>query len=441
MTYLPNYKILDWKMDTLPREQLIRLQGERLAAIVRYVYANTDFWRRKFDAAGVGPADINSIEDLHRVPFCTKKELQEDQAKNPPFGSYVGTPRSHWFKMTATSGTTGTPLRRVYSARDWGYVLDRFQRNPVVGPGDMVMVMSPTDGLIGPTLGAAAAERCGALVIYAGRYSTKQRLQMLLELRPKTVSGTASYLLHLLEVAGESGIDLREAGVQILQSVGEPGAAVDATRARLHQGWGANVIDGFGLAEIFPLGGSRLHSTDIHIASDMALVEILDPSTGTPVPRGEAGELVVTNLVGDTQPLLRYRTGDLVRQALDDVGADGFTGTRLVGGIIGRIDDMVWFRGANIYPSAIEQTIRSFPELGPEFQVVISGSNALPTLTVKVEPAGNGRPLAESVIRRLSSELDAAIRVHAAIEIAEAGTLPRVDEKGKARRIIDQRLA
>lgn len=439
MTHLPAYRILDWKMDFLPRDKLLALQGERLANMARYVYEHTPFWRAKFDAAGVSPADIRSVEDVRLIPFCTKKELQDDQKLHPPFGSYVATPPSHWARMTATSGTTGQPLKRVFSARDWSMMLDRFQRNPQVGPGDVIMIMGPTDGLIGPTLAAASAERCGAMVIYAGRYRTQQRLELLMEFKPATVSATASYLLHLAEIAAEQGIDLRKAGVRVLQSVGEPGAAVEATRNRLAEAWGAQVIDGFGLTEIFPLGGSRPHSTDIHIASDMALVEVLDTETGLPVAPGETGELVVTNLVSDTQPLLRYRTNDLVRLAEGETAADGFSGTRLAGGILGRIDDMIWFRGANIYPSAIEEVVRSCPELGSEFQIVLTGSGALPEMTVRVEPATPAMELGESHAADLRSRLQSAIKVNVVVEPVAYGTLDRVDERGKARRVVDLR--
>ena len=285
--HLPESSILDWKVDRLPADKLAELQGERLAAMARYVYASTQFWKRKFDEAGVSPDEIRSLEDLGKIPFCEKAELQADQAEHPPFGSYVATPRTHWHKMTATSGTTGTPLKRVFSKRDWYNVLDRFRRNPIVGPGDIAMILGPTDGLIGPTVSAATSERCGALVVHGGRYDTATRLKMIAELRPKIVSGTASYLLHLIEVAPIHGVDLKAAGVKRLQSVGEPGAAVEATRKRLIEGWGCETVsDGFGLTEIFPLGGSCPHSSDLHIASDVALVEVVDPETGEPVEKG-----------------------------------------------------------------------------------------------------------------------------------------------------------
>ena len=437
MTMLPRYNILDWRVDRLPADALRALQSERLRAMVRYVWDETPFWRAKMEAAGVAPGDIRGVEDIARLPTCDKAELLADQAAHPPFGSYVGVPRSHWFKMTATSGTTGTPLKRVYSERDWNCVLNRFHRNPAVGPGDVVMILGPTDGLIGPTVSAATAERCGAMVVHGGRYDTDTKIRVLLEMRPTLVSGTASYLLHLVERAGEMGVDLREAEVRTLASVGEPGVARPATKARLVAAWGAEVRDGFGMTELFPIGGSCPESPDIHVASDMTLVEVLDPETDGEVLPSETGELVVTNLVGDSQPLLRFRSRDLVRRAEGPACACDFTGTRLAGGILGRVDDMIWFRGANIYPGAIEEAIHATPECGSEFRIRIDG-DALPRLTVVVEPAAN-ELLSKDVQRALTERVRAAIRVNPHLEVVPHGTLPRVDARSKVKRVEDNR--
>ena len=439
MAILPRYNILDWKVDRLPAADLRALQSERLRNMVRYVWEETPFWRAKMDVAGVTPQDIAGIEDISKLPTCDKAELLADQAAHPPFGSYVGVPRSHWFKMTATSGTTGTPLKRVYSQRDWECILDRFRRNPTLGPGDVVMILGPTDGLIGPTVSAATAERCGAMVIYGGRYDTETKIRMLLEMRPKLVSGTASYLLHLVERARDMGLDLRAAKVRTLASVGEPGVARPATKARLETGWGAAVRDGFGMTELFPIGGSCPESPDIHVASDMTLVEVLDPETGVEVRPGETGELVVTNLVGESQPLLRFRSRDLVRRAEGPACGCGFTGTRLAGGILGRVDDMIWFRGANIYPGAIEEAVRADPACGSEYRIRIDGEGErLPTLTVVVEPA-RGEDLDDAARSAVQGRLAAAIRVNPRIEVVPSGSLPRVDAQQKAKRVIDNR--
>src|ERR1017187_8904609 len=299
MDTLPNYLILDPKVDRLPASALRELQSQRLRHMVRYCYSSTHFWRRKFDAAGVRPEDITSIDDLPKIPYCTKAELQADQLVHPPFGSYVGAAKTSWARYFATSGTTGQPVRSVTSARDWGYVLDRFRRKPVAGPGDIAVVLGPVDGLVGPSASNESLAAMGAMVVQAGLYDTRAKIKLIADLRPNLVSGAASYLLHMLEVAQEMGVALSDLGIRALSSVGEPGGANHGTRERLKAGWGVqHVGDGFGMTEIFPLGGNCPHSTSIHVASDMAAAEVVDPQTGQPLLPGEIGELVITNLVG-----------------------------------------------------------------------------------------------------------------------------------------------
>jgi phenylacetate-CoA ligase len=443
MDSLPRYQIRDPKVSSLPAPVLHELQSARLRAMVRYCYANTLFWRRKFDAAGVRPQDIHSIDDLPRIPFCTKAELQADQQENPPFGSYVGAQRTHWARYFATSGTTGQPVRRVMSARDWGYVIDRFCRNPMAGPGDIAMVLGPIDGLVGPNASNESFAAMGAMVVQAGLYDTRTKIKLIHELRPNFVTGALSYLLHVLEVAQEMKIDLASLGISSLSSVGEPGGANEDTRERLKRGWGVqHVTDGYGLTEIFPLGGNCPHSTALHIASDMAATEIVDPETGAPLPAGATGEVVFTNLVGDSQPLLRYRTRDIGRLATSAACACGFTGSRLEGSILGRVDDMIWFRGANIFPSAVEATVRRIAELTPEYQIEISGESALPKMLVRAETLRADLPAEDiaSLRTRLGAALKESIRVTATVEILAPGTLPRPDGHKKIKRVLDRRV-
>lgn len=440
MAGLPEYQILDPKLERMPRPLLRELQAARLRAMVRYVYEETPFWRRKFDAAGLTPDHIQGLADLPRIPFCTKEDLQQDQALHPPVGSYTGSHPSRWVKYLATSGTTGTPLRRVFSSRDWGYLVDRFRRNPVVGPGDIVIILGPVDAMMGPTLSAESMARAGAMVVQAGLYDSRTKVRLIQDLRPAVVSGTASYLLHLLEVAEAMGVTLRERGIRAISSVGEPGAAVAETRKRLAEGWGAFVNDGYGLTEIFPLGGACPHSTSIHLCDDMVVTEVIDPRTGEAVPRGEPGELVYTNLVGDTQPLLRYRSRDVARLAGEEPCACGHTGTRLLNSVEGRVDDMIWYRGANVFPSAVEAVVRGFAALGHEFQIVIEGDHALPAMTVRAETREQLPPSElASLEREVSQALAAALRVHPRVEVLPPGSLPRPDGRAKARRVVDTR--
>ena len=441
MSVLPRYLMLDHKLDRLPRAALRALQSERLRNMVRYCYDATPFWRRKFDEAKLKPGDIASIDDLARIPFCTKSELQEDQRLHPPFGSYVGIARSHWAHFASTSGTTGQPLRRVLSERDWVMMVDRFRRNPTVVPGDIVFLLGPSDGLIGPSVSSASAQAQGAMVVQAGLYDTRTKIRMIRDLKPAVISGTTSYLLHVLEVAAELDIDLAKLGIRTVAAFGEPGGAQEATRERLRAGWGARIADGYGMTELFPLGGNCPHSPDLHIASDMAAVQIVDPESGEVLPPGESGEVVLTNLVGDSQPLLRYRSRDISRLAGDEACACGFTGARLAGSIQARVDDMIWFRGVNVYPAAIEAAVRGIEGLATEYQIEISGEGALPVMKVRAEAGRSG--LAESELAGLCEQLGAAlkqmIRVSAGVEILPQGTLPRPDGRKKMRRVVDLR--
>ena len=427
-------------MGKMPLDQMKELQGERLAAMARYVYANAPLWRNKFDEAGVKPEDINGLDDLPKIPFCTKAELQADQVANPPFGSYSCSDQTHWVRMVTTSGTTGSPLKRVFSQRDWEYILDRFQRKPIYSRGDISIILGPIDGLMGPMAAYEAGVRQGAIMVPAGLLDSRAKIRLMQELKPVTISGTASYLLRLLEVAQEMGVDATELGIRAIASVGEPGAAIAATRKRLSEGWNAVVADGFGLTEIFPLGGSCPGNQALHIANDMAIMEIIDPETGEQLPVGETGEVVFSNVVGDTQPLLRYRTRDISRITEETCDFCGHTGPKLEGSIIGRVDDMIWFRGVNIYPSAIEQAVRSIDALSHEFQVVLDGDGAMPSLTVKLESINQMKGAALEELKAAADEkVRQAIRVTASIDIVTPGSLPRDDAGNKVRRVVDNR--
>ncbi len=439
MHRLPDYKVLDFKLTRLPQAALRELQGKRLRAMAEYVYDAAPFWRKKFDAAGLRPEHIQDLNDLPRIPFSTKSELQADQAAHPPFGSYVASDSSRWVKFVTTSGTTGKPLRRVFSARDWNYVLDRFQRDPTLSPGEIVLILGPVDGMMGPTASAESAARQSAMVVYAGLFDTSTKIKLIHDLRPAVVSGTPSYLLHIAEIASGMGAPLRDLGVRSVVSVGEPGAAVAATRERLAEEWSATVSDGYGITEIFPLGGSCPRSTSLHIHSDLALTEVVNAQTGDAVPAGEPGEIVFTNLVGDTQPLLRYRSGDIARLANPEPCACGFTGARLLNGIEGRADDMIWFRGVNIFPTTIEAVLYSFPELGHEYQIVIDRTASLPSMWIGAELRPEIPPQTSSALEaRIKQALVAALKIHPQVELLRSGDLRRSADNRKVRRVVDK---
>jgi len=432
---LPNYTVLDPNLEFLAEESVRHLQNRRLKQQVHHCYQHAPFWRRKFDKAGLRPDEIGALSDLSKIPFCTKEELLKNQEREPPFGSYLCVHPSRLSKYFTTSGTTGRPLVRVYSERDWLYIRQRFQRRPFLSCGDTAVLLGPTDGLLGPTAAVDSWEAMGALVIRAARFTSEEKLRIIRRLKPKLVSGTASFLLYLAEKARNQGKPFEQmGGVPMLLSVGEPGAAIPATRERLIQGWAAGaVIDGFGITELFPLGGSCPECGDTHISNDFVIVEVVDPETGRVLPRGEFGELVYTNIIGETQPLLRYRSRDMGCVApFGPCPACGSTATRIVGGIQGRVDEMIWYKGINIFPSSVEAVVRSFRELSDEFEIVLRQEGEVQSLSVRAEaasrrPAEDRHKLMERVSQRLMEALEG---VHPQVEILDEGTLPRSEYKG-----------
>ncbi len=218
-------------------------------------------------------------------------ELDAEQAEHPPFGDYTCSPRETWMGVFTTSGTTGRKLMRVVSHRDWKLMLGRFRRMPLPPPGEVFMLLGPVDGLLGPTVGIEAWRMLGSIPVLAGLWDTRTKVRMIQELRPAVVAGAASYLIHLSEVAAEMGVDLSDCGLRGVTSFGEPGAAVEATHATIERRYGVEqIVDGYGLTEVWPMGGNCALSRTLHIAEDIVAVECVDPDTGEPLPEGETSE-------------------------------------------------------------------------------------------------------------------------------------------------------
>lgn len=440
---LPEYQVFDPALESLSESEVRDLQDERLRQQVRHCYDHAPFWRAKFQEAGISPEDIRGVHDLPLVPFSHKAELQADQASYPPYGSYLAVEPAGCRKFFTTSGTTGRPVVRTYNERDWAYVIQRFVRRPFLKPGDVAVLLGPTDGLLGPSAAVESWSAMGALTVRASRFSTEAKIKLIHELRPALVCGTATFLLYLAEKAAAMGMEFTAmGGVPLLLSVGEPGAAIEATRKRMMAAYHSQaVIDGFGITELFPLGGSCPGCADTHVSNDFVIVEVVDPDTGEPLAPGQTGELVYSNIIGETQPLLRYRSRDIGRLApFGPCPACGSTATRIQGGIVGRVDDMIWFKGINIFPSAVEAVVRDFRGLTSEFQILLEQEGDAQTMTIRVEAASGAElgPRADLKERLAARMLEALEGVRAAIEILPAGTLERSEYKGQ--RVCDLRL-
>jgi phenylacetate-CoA ligase len=418
--------------DYLERPAIEELQYRRLCAQLQEILPANRFYARKL--AGVKtPVDLDSPAGLRQLPFTTKAELVADQQTHPPYGEILTYPLNRYCRLHQTSATSGRPLRWLDTPESWTWVLDCWALIYHIAG------LTPDDRLFfpfsfGPFLGfwAAfeAATRLGHGCLPGGGMSSAARLRFLLEHEATVVLSTPTYALHLAEVARSEGLDLVNSPVRMLIVTGEPGGSIPATRGRIEEAWGAHVLDHSGMTEAGSLSiECPENPAGLHFLETECIVEVVDPRTAEPVPPGQTGELVLTNLGRLGSPLVRYRTGDLVRVDSRPCPC-GRTLVRLEGGILGRTDDMIHVRGNNVYPSALEGVIRRFPEVA-EFRIQVERSKTLPVLRVELEPvAAAPAGVAERVDRAIRDEL----LFRAEVAVVPPGTLPRFELK--ARRLV-----
>lgn len=383
--------------------------------------------RNPFYAAKLRPVDRpplpSSLADFAtRFPFTTKGELVADQAAHPPYGTARSEPRERFTRCHQTSGTTGAPLRWLDTPESWSAMTDDWVevlRQAGVHAHDRMLFAFSFGPFLGFWLAFEAGLRMGALCIPGGGMGTALRARVLLENGCTVLCCTPTYALHLAEVLRSEGLNPLDSQIRLVVVAGEPGGSLPATRKRLADAWpGARIFDHHGMTEVGPVTyEDPHHAGNLVILERSFYPEVVHPETGLPSAEGEAGELVLTTLRRRACPLLRYRTGDLVRLIRTAAGAT------LEGGILGRTDDMVVIRGVNIYPSAIDQLIREFPEVA-EYRVTLDQLSALPELSLEVEA-----PTATASL--IAQRLQSALALRIPVEAVAAGTLPRFELKAK----------
>jgi phenylacetate-CoA ligase len=281
----------------------------------------------------------------------------------------------------------------------------------------------------------AAFEQAGVLIIPGGGQSSEVRIKNILEWKPTVVGGTPTYVLFLGEVARKMGVDLSNTSVRIVITAGEPGAQVPSTKRQIQTIWGAKAYDDVGSTEISNFGFECVAQQGTHVVESMFLAEVVEPGTDRPLPPGETGELILTNLSCESMPLIRWRMGDIVKFDMRKCDR-GRTFFRLDGGIIGRADDMFQFGGVNVFPSAIENFVRETREFSNEYQVIAPKMGSGKHLTVRVEPASQTLSKGEMdrAVKAFKEIFKFRIGVTPDVEVVKVGELPRFE--GKARRVI-----
>lgn len=417
--------------ETLGGEALQSLQLRKLRAMLAEILPANSFYQRKL--GGLKPGDIKSIEDLRRLPFTTKAEIVADQAENPLFGTNLTYPLHRYSRMHQSSGTTGgNVLRWLDTPESWDWILRCWgiiYRAVGIRPEDRLFFAFSFGPFLGFWAGFEGATRLGNLTVSGGGMTSAARLRAIVENQVTVVGCTPTYALRLAEIAVDERIDLAQSPVRAVIVAGEPGGNIPETKERIQKAWGARCFDHTGMTEIGSLGIECLEDPgNTHLIGSECVYEVIDPQTAALLPPGQPGELVLTNLGRLGSPLIRYRTGDLVRLA-DERCACGRGFARMLGGILGRTDDMLIIRGNNIYPSAIEGLIRRFPEIA-EFRIEVTEVAQMPTLRLEIEPI----PAAQADVAlaaKIGKAFQDVFHFHAEVRSVPPDTLPRFEMKSR----------
>src|SRR5436189_523391 len=379
-------------------------------------------------------ARLRSGVRFAELPFTTKQELVDDQGDHPPFGTNLTYPVEKYVRIHQTSGTAGKPIFWLDTKESWDWWLRCWEKvfaGAGVKEADRVYVAFSFGPFIGFWAAFEAAQRMGAMVISGGGQSTEQRLRALFDREATVLVCTPTYALRLADTAGQHGLDLSRGPVRITVHAGEPGASIPETRRRIQESFGAKTFDHAGMTEVGAYGFECEAQSGLHINEDEFIAEIIDPETLAPAGEGNKGELVLTNLGRVGMPLIRYRTGDLAVIAREQCLC-GRLWARLIGGVLGRADDMITIRGINVFPSAIENIVRRYPEV-VEFSIEVHRQREMHELHLKVEIEG----AANGVIDRLTQEFSNDLRIRASIEQVAGGSLPRFELKSRRLRVLD----
>ena len=398
-----------------------------LAWTVQHAYQGSEFFRVKLDAAGVDPRGVHTVDDLARLPLTTKQELRDAY----PFG-WTCVPISEVVRIHASSGTTGRRIVATYTAQDvadWADMFARCYEYGGVTHNDRVQI-TPGYGLWTAGIGfQAGAERLGAMSVPTGPGNLEQQFEMLLELQSTVLCATSSFGLLIAEEAHRRALVDRLA---LLVGIFGSERWGDGMRRRIEELLGIETFDIYGLTELYGPGTGIDCSQHegIHYWDDYYVVEVIDPATGVVVPTGSEGELVLTTLRKEAQPLLRYRTHDMSR-LIPEPCRCGSPYPRIAR-IKGRSDDMFKVRGVPVYPAQIDTVLSQIGGLGSEYQVVLSREGGRDRFLVRVEAEDE-----QSVVERVSEALRAGLSVRPEVKILPLGTLPRTERKTK--RVLDER--
>lgn len=424
------------EIETMPREELEAMQLRLLKRLVESTYRDSEFYRKKMDAAGVKPSDIETLDDVRKLPFMKKSDLRD----NYPDKLFLR-PYSDLVRIHVSSGTTGKPTVVGYTRKDldnWTESLARGMTSFGMGKDD-IMQNCHGYGLFTGGLGVhMAGEKIGATVIPASTGNTNRQISLMCDLPVTALAGTPSYMFHIADVCDQKGIDIRR-DTKVTKAIagGEPWS--ESMRQKLQRRTGIRAHNCYGASEFYgPMFLECSEQKGAHVWADLCLMEVLDPD-GNPCPPGVNGEIVVTMLQKEAFPLIRYRIGDISHLEWEKC-ACGRTHPRLQR-IVGRSDDMLVVRGINVFPSQIESVIGEMPFLSDFYHLTLDNENYMDRLVVEVELREDAMTddMVElgAMSKRLSARLKEVLNIKAEVKLVLPNTLERFE--GKARHVTDNR--
>jgi phenylacetate-CoA ligase len=423
--------------ECMDRNELKQVQNERLRETVERVYFNVPFYRHKMQEAGLGPENINSVDDLSKLPFTIKKDLRD----NYPFGLFA-VPMSEIVRVHASSGTTGKPTVVGYTRNDiaiWSEVMARTLTSAGATRNDFIQIAYGY-GLFTGGLGLHyGGEKIGASVIPISGGNTTRQIQLMHDFGSTVLACTPSYALYLSEAIQESGINRDDLKLRVGVFGAEPWT--ENMRREIEEKLRIKAIDIYGLSEVIGPGVASecAEQNGLHINEDHFIPEIINPDSLEVLPEGSVGELVFTTITKEGLPLIRYRTRDLTRLSFEKCRC-GRTMVRM-DKCLGRSDDMLIIRGVNLFPSQVESVLLEMSEIKPHYQLIVDRVNNLDTLELKVEVEEefflDKISQLESLRQKIQNNLETTLGLSIKVTLVEPKVLER--SEGKSKHVIDNR--
>ncbi|MCG6911770.1 MAG: phenylacetate--CoA ligase family protein [Deltaproteobacteria bacterium] len=420
------------------------LEQQRLMDQIQYVFANSVMYRNKYGLAGIAARDITCVEDLANLPFTTKTDLRESQVRTPPYGDLLAAATDKVSRVHRTSGTTGQFIYTALTRRDLAMTNDCGARAfwaAGLRPHHRVVHCLNYCLWMGGYTDHSNLELTGATVFPFGVGNSRQLVRVIRDAGIDVISSTPSYPAYLEDIVrDELGIEPGELGLRLGLFGGEPGLENPSYRNRIADTWGMQPQNAnYGVSDVLCNFASVCSENyQLHfLAQGALLAQLIDPATGEDVPieDGAKGELVLTHLEKEAQPLVRYRTSDILEILGTGPCRCGRTGFRFR--VVGRSDDMLHVKGINVFPNGISQVIETMvPELNGEFQIVLDHPSPYTSLDITVEYGAGIHPdQRETLARKLEKKIKAVLNFTARVDLVSPQSIQRT-EMGKAVRVL-----